>query len=480
MSKSLRLLLPILVWAAAINAQDVNVSISISGHVATVTGSFAPTYKRKDNGHLSFLNNYAGATGLAERFSKVAVTIGSESRSMTRRTIGEYEASDGPLGIWSYEVDLRPRGGPAAAGHTSWVTGDAGLLIIDDILPQEGTPYSARLNLEVPKGWKIHTTAMAVDADTFDVSNIEKAAFILGRNMRPVDAGAVQLIVDSGEWQFTDKDAAAATREVFSYYSRLFGSSPTTRAQVGILKFPTDTALDQWEADTRGSSVTILSSDTPFQSQSIQRLHEQLRHEIFHLWFPNGVNLSGNYDWFYEGFAIYQSLKLGVAVNRIRFDDYLNTLSRAYAIDNFGSKRMSLIEASKNRFGGNNTQVYARGMLVGFLCDLAMLEWSKGKRSTDDLVRELYRKYPLTGPRTDGNSAVLDLMKASPELVPIADRYITGAETIDWAALLKEAGLEAGQNGREIVLKAVAKPSGRQKGILDKLGYNNWRKSGSK
>jgi len=51
-------------------------------------------------------------------------------------------------------------------------------------------------------------------------------------------------------------------------------------------------------------------------------------------------------------------------------------------------QRMSLIEASKNRWGGANTQVYARGMLVAFLCDLALLETSKGKISTDDLVRD--------------------------------------------------------------------------------------------
>jgi len=80
----------------------------------------------------------------------------------------------------------------------------------------------------------------------------------------------------------------------------------------------------------------------------------------------------------------------------------------------------------------------------------------------------------------DGNTAILSLMKQHPELVNVADSYITGAEPVNWSTLLSEAGIEATQNGRETVLKTAAKPGGRQKVILDKLGYNNWRKSGSK
>jgi predicted metalloprotease with PDZ domain len=114
---------------------------------------------------------------------------------------------------------------------------------------------------------------------------------------------------------------------------------------------------------------------------------------MFHLWIPNGVNLTGNYDWFYEGFALYESLKLAVRMNRIGFADFLDTLSRAHTIDSAQSQRISLIQASANRFGGSNTQVYARGMLVAFLTDLAMLQQSKGKKSVDDLLRDLYRTH---------------------------------------------------------------------------------------
>ena len=167
--------------------------------------------------------------------------------------------------------------------------------------------------------------------------------------------------------------------EIFINYQELFAAKPNQKTQIFLLRFPKDIKSGRWEAETRGANVVIISSDMPFKTHSVQRLHEQLRHEIFHLWLPNGVNLSGNYDWFYEGFALYASLRTALAMNQIRFEDFLDTLGRAHSIDTLQSRRVSLIEASKNRWNGANTQVYARGMLVAFLIDTALLQKSKGK-----------------------------------------------------------------------------------------------------
>jgi predicted metalloprotease with PDZ domain len=259
----------------------------------------------------------------------------------------------------------------------------------------------------------------------------------------------------------------------------VFGSDNSNAVFINIFRFPQATPIGQWEAETRGRNITIASSDMPFKSQSLQRLHEQLRHEIFHLWLPNGVNLNGQYDWFYEGFALYRSLKLGVAVNRIRFEDFLDTLARVYDIDRLSAQKTSLIDASKNRWVGANTRVYARGMLVAFLCDVATLDSSKGKRSIDTLLSELYQKHRTPSATTDANAAILTLMKSRKELVPIVERYVAGSEPLDWTALLQKAGIDATTRDQLTRLATVAKPSGRQKDLLDKLGYNSWRKLGN-
>src|SRR5262249_8455374 len=148
---------------------------------------------------------------------------------------------------------------------------------------------------------------------------------------------------------------------------------------------------------------------------------------------------SGNYDWFYEGFALYASLKGGVMMNRIRFEDFLDTLSRAYMIDSFQNPHMSLLEASKKRWSGGNTTVYARGMITAFVCDLAVLKESKGKADITSILKEVFTKYRGQEPKTDGNEAVLGMMSQTDRLAPIIQRYIKGNDAIDWTADLEAA-----------------------------------------
>ena len=139
----------------------------------------------------------------------------------------------------------------------------------------------------------------------------------------------------SGEHQVADETIANDAAAIYGEYLKLFESAPSEPAgQIAVIRFPS-LAAGVWEAETRGLTVTITTSGGLSPRDAEQRLDQQLRHELFHLWVPNGVNLSGNYDWFYEGFAMYEEQKLGVTMNQIRFEDFLWTLGRAYDIDRY-------------------------------------------------------------------------------------------------------------------------------------------------
>lgn len=463
------------------NAQAMEVRIKIAAtkpDSVDVKVNFTSKSKRNTSLDVWFLDEYAGVTGLNDRRSIVYV-YDNQGYLVSRKWFLAGERVTGVnIGGLGYSVKAEPLANPSVAAHVSWLKTDGGLLMLDDLLPQSAGK-SANVKLEMPAGWTVRTTEPESEPNTFAVSNIEKAVFYVGTNVRDrqIEAGnSYPRLSLRGEWLFSDLEAAAMVESIFAGYDREFGRLPAAPSRIWISKFPFPAGIGSWEGDTRGRSVTIVSSDMPFKSQSLQRLHEQLRHELFHLWLPNGVNLTGNYDWFYEGFALYQSLKLGVDGNRIRFDDFLDTLSRAYNIDISQSQRLSLIDASKKRWLGSNTQVYARGMLVAFLCDLALLERSDGKHSVTEILREIYRKYAPPGPAQDGNAAVLAVLRGYRELVPIIDRNITGAENLEWTALLKTAGIEAENRDQIVRLKPVTKPSGKQRDLLDKLGYNSWRK----
>jgi hypothetical protein len=475
MSKSFLKFGPILAVLAAILqfftncvAQDTEIRIGIEGETAKVAGSFSSGFRPQNLKNLSFVKSVTGAPDLAARIFNVELT-GPDGGKVAYREFasGEFVA-EAEFAGWSHSVDLTPAKNRAGAAHASWIGDGTGVLMLDDLVPQFGAEVSATLKLTLPDGWK------AAGGGFFEIPNIRNAVIFIGEDFREtritVGKSSVNLVI-SGAWHFTDAEAAEMIREVFGEYVKLFGSAPATSFQVAILKFPDAPTPGIWEAETRGRNVTIVSSDMPFRTRSLQRLHEQLRHELFHLWLPNGVGLSGDYAWFYEGFALYQSLKLAVALNRIRFEDFLDTLARAHAIDARQRPRISLIEASKRNVAAD-TQTYARGILVAFLVDIELLKGSKGKRDISPLFGQIFERYRNAEPKPAANEAVLAAIGQR----RITDAFVLGSEPIDWEKDLAEIGIESAKNGSTTTLSVSRKLNGRQKDLLDRLGYNNWRK----
>jgi hypothetical protein len=115
-------------------------------------------------------------------------------------------------------------------------------------------------------------------------------------------------------------------------------------------------------------------------------------------------------------------------------------------------------------------------MLVAFLCDLALLERPKGDTDVNDVLRRVYAEHRFEKAREDGNTAILKILLNYPELVDIVQRNIQGSEKIDWREQLSAAGIASKEENYATFLSVTAKPNGRQKEILNKLGYNNWRK----
>ena len=476
------ILLVFFIWFAGVesaSAQGFEAEITIDPQrsIAAVSGRFQSHGAEFTHVNLSFAGSVAGHNDLAKRIRGIEIFDQRGAAVELRKLIdSEYLAPAGVVS-WRYEVDLKPLKDVNAAAHTSWISGDRGLLMLADVLPT--SEVSGKVTLRLPTDWNVFTTETQEPGNVFEIRDSGRAVFVLGKEWQKIeirDVGAQIDFITSGRWHFTPDEAAAMTREVSRELSQTLGDIDGRRRLVVLSNFPVTPGHGQWAAETRGDTVTIISSDMPFRTQSLQRLHEQLRHELFHLWIPNGVNLTGSYDWFYEGFALYESLKLAVALNRIRFEDFLDTLSRAHTIDSAQSQRVSLLKASATRFAGSNTQVYARGMLVAFLSDVALLDQTKGKRSVENLLAELFVKHRTPAPRVDASAAVIALLKSDPRVVPVVDRYVIGSEKIDWASDLAAAGIEDSDPGILTSLRVKAKLNGRQKTLLDKLGYNNWRK----
>ncbi|MFL6466399.1 MAG: hypothetical protein ACJ72Z_00425 [Pyrinomonadaceae bacterium] len=439
---------------------------------ALVSGRFLDGVQNSGNRNLSFVRSYAGFTDLGRRIGNVMLTDANGNPVNFQTAVpGEYVA-DAAFIDWSYSIDLAPRKEQNAAAHLSWLSNERGVLMFGDLLPIF-TADSAKMSGRVELNFK--NVSAKIKDFTISSDDVRNEVISVGSEVRARTEKFGTLPVRfeiSGEWLFTDDELTKFAKEIYDSYRSVFSGDVSKGIAIRLLRFPSDISHGVWQADTRGGNITIVSSDMPFKTQSVQRLHEQLRHEMFHLWIPNGVNLSGNYDWFYEGFALYTSLKVAVAHNRIRFEDMLDTLSRAYAIDSRQTNRISLVAASNTRFNGNETQIYARGMATAFLCDILLMDRSRGKHSISDLLLAIYSKYKYPNQRTDGNTAVISTLQKYPVLVPVIEKYINGTGVFEWQSELLLAGLESTKNG----LVVTAKLTGRQKDLLEALGYNNWRR----
>lgn len=457
-------------------AQDMSAEIVVGGglpSVVKVDGRFLPSARRADKKAFFLNDEAADISGLAGRVSNIRLFANGESIAFRRLSAGAFLA-EREFDSWKYEVKVNDGKGIAGLAHISRLDGSAGVLMLDDLLPAAGDKVAATVRFALPEGWAVLSTEKAKGDGTFEVPNAGKSVFVIGKGWRIKEMpGGVPKTAIRGEWLFSDDELADFTTEVFDHYAKIFGGFPAGEKLVAIAPFPSRNGFGSWEADTRGRTVNILLSDAAFATQSKQRLHEILRHELFHLWLPNGVNLPGNYRWFYEGAALYASLKAAVMLNRIRFDDMLSTLSNAIQIETAAPEQMSLIELSQHARAENGPRLYARGLIASFLSDVEMLAASGGRRSFERLLRDIYRKHCEGDGFGDATEAVLAAMRLYPELQPIISGPITGRERSNWQATIAKAGLEY-TNGR---LQVNRRLNGAQKARLDDLGYNAWRKS---
>lgn len=469
----------ILISALLIPAQNFAANISIDSTSANVVQVRGVTSKQS-NLNWFFLKSVVNADNLGARILDFRL-FDEQKRVVAVKKLadGEYLAASEAT-AFQYQINLKPLPNAATKAHVSWISGEQGILMLDDLLPQvvaNNQSFAAKIKIELPTDWRVISSEKAIGENIFEVENVTKSIFIVGKNWRETKTASLNLTI-SGEWQFSDAAAAQMVDEIYSEYVKLLGEIPGEKPQVLLARLPKDTKFGRWEAETRGRTLTIFSADKPFKAQSIQLLHEQLRHELFHLWIPNRLNLTGNYDWFYEGFTVYQALRTGVQMNQIRFEDFLATLAEAYNLDSFQTNKVSLLKSSENRWNGANPQVYARGMLVAFLCEIAILK--DGKRSLDDAFSEIYRKHRFPNEAADGNTAVLNILSEYKSLDSIVEKYVKGAGKINWETDLQTIGIETTSENSFTKLRVKAKPNGRQKDLLNKLGYNNWRKSSEK
>ena len=426
----------------------------------------------------SFLNAYGGIVGLADRIRSLTLAD-SAGNDVSVRSLapGEFRSVRRAT-HFSYEVNASEPQSPADASHISWLNNGYGYLMPADLLPNLSNAMAIHdvvLEFALPQNWSIASSIQPDANQQFQLTEPATSVFFVSRALREKRKRIGQMefsFVTSGDWPFADDEATRIAARLLNDYAKQVGHSLNKHSVLMLAALPGSFGAEHWSAETRGANIMLLLGRNSPRSALLGKLGVVLTHELFHLWVPNGLSLDGNYDWFFEGFTLYQALRSAVRLGFITFQEYLNTLARVY--DSYLTTperdRLSLIDASQQRWTGATSIVYDKGMLVAFLCDLMLR--GENQRSLDDVYRDLFRRFPESARRADGNEAIISLLNEELGSNEFAQRYITGRGDMALETLVSPYGLIVETVGGRKRLTVRPDLTRRQRQLLRSLGYN--------
>jgi predicted metalloprotease with PDZ domain len=330
--------------------------------------------------------------------------------------------------------------------------------MLADLMPQLTGGFSATLvTLDVPTGWTVASNTKN-EGSQFSTDDPENAAFLVGPSLHEnrQQLGATNFsFVMSGEWPISDKDVMKIAGKIIEEYSRVTQFELKSNAVLMLIPYPGDAGPESWSAETRGNDVLLLLGRKASRKRVLSRLGIVLSHELFHLWVPNSLKLEGDYDWFFEGFTLYQALRMDLRLGLISFDDYLQTIASVYdshlsAVDH---DKLSLTEASGRRWTTSSSLVYEKGMLAGFVYDLSLRKLSDCRASVDDVYRDLFA-LPATGQR-NANETIIAALSKPDGLQAFARDYVESAGKIDLDSVLSAYGIQLrrGSSGTKLTVR---------------------------
>src|SRR5215813_13513797 len=333
----------------------------------------------------SFRDSYAGVLGLGNRVRGFQLFDANGKQIAVRRIApGQFE-SDQAATNFKYEIDVSPPSRTSDAAFISWLTTDRGVLILGDVLPEmpSAGPATVSARLVMPSGWTANASESGKSVTQIETSDTDRAVVVVGKKVRTSTRailGKPFMLLTDGDWAFEDNDTFEVTKTVLESHSKNVGLLPCESASLVLLPLPQASGAGKWSAQTRGCTVTMLLGAAPSKVAALSQLELALTHELFHFWVPNGLALAGDYDWFYEGFTMYQAARAAVRLDLLSFDQFLNAIADAYdGSSGSDAQDLSLIEASKQRWTGGASTVYSKAMVVAFLYDLNLRWQTKGK-----------------------------------------------------------------------------------------------------
>lgn len=369
--------------------------------------------------------------------------------------------------------------------RTSFIDADMAFMHNTSLFMQV-KPFSAlpgTLTVELPEAWKqLHTSLEPVNENLparthrFRFARYDELADepLLAGNQDTLQfevAGVPHLVAIAGKGNHGEASFREDLKKICETTTAIIGELPCKRYTFFVL----NTEAGGGGLEHANSSTVMMPR---WQWNNPARYKQFLGlcgHEYFHLWNVKRIRPEalGPFDyskenhtrmlWVAEGITSYYDELILRRAGFYTREAYLEKMA-GYINDlenRPGRHYLSLAESSWDAWireyrpneNSKNTGIsyYLKGQVVAFLLDAQIVAASNGKRNLDDVMKALwedYKKRPERGFRDDEFVAMVNAV-AGKDLRTFLDQFVNGVETPDYAALLKVAGVQAVNSGKE-------------------------------
>ena len=318
-----------------------------------------------------------------------------------------------------------------------------------------GEVDDVELCVDVPDNWSVSTPWERIEPNRHrfvckDQNDLMYAYLVLGEHSeRLVETGTAKIVLAlGGRFKGAMDEIEQIVAALLRMYSGIFGGTP----QDQLLCVANPYGEKQYRSGgVSRRSISMLIGETldetnrGFWLPVVARL-------VCYLW--NGSYIDIRYGtgaisfkeqeyWFSAGFTQYYSEIVSVRLGLVSETDFLRNLERTWEAYLSRQGQLSIHEAGEDK-SANRELVYDGGSLIAAALDLQIRSLTENRRSLDDVMKQMYREFGLTGvPYTMNDVIRIVSRMTGTDFKPFFRKYVTGTEQLPLEEYLKEAGVDA-------------------------------------
>ena len=316
-----------------------------------------------------------------------------------------------------------------------------------------GEVNDIELHVDVPENWHVSTSWQRIgnEGHRFAITgenNLMSAYLLLGTHSERIarlskGTKEVEIVLALGGRFKTSMDEVQKTVEsLLGTYSEIFDGTPEDR-----MLFVANPNEKHHGGGVSGRSISVLMGGSLSETDRSFWM-PLVAHEVCHIWNGKTINFEWQEYWLSEGFTEYYSRIVCTRLGLTSESDFLRDLEDKWESYLSRQGELSIREAGEDK-SANRALVYQGGSLVAAALDLQIrslthVSIDAGRKSLDDVMKQMYREFGLTGNKYTMNDVIRIVSQiAGEDFEPFFCKYVSGTERLPLEEYIRAAGVDA-------------------------------------